>query len=316
MELTTGLKAVLGAFFRCQVGGRASGDRSGLSLVRPALRWSIMSTSESNYIHGTSSEEQRRLSLMNEFMNEAALHELGLREGDRVVDVGCGLGQLTRGMARACGTTGCVVGIERDERQLEEARRLARRDGEENLAELRAGAVGALPLGEQEWGSFDVAHARFLLEHLSDPLPAVREMVRAVRSGGRVVLQDDDHDVLRLWPEPSGVREIWEAYARTYDRLGNDPKIGRRLVSLLHEAGAKPARNTWIFFGGCAGHPAFASVVANMISILEGARQTVLESNLAKAADYDRALANFVRWGHRPDAAIWYAICWAEGIKP
>ena len=91
MELTTGLKAVLGAFFRGQVGGRALGDRSGLSLANPALRWAIMSTSESRYIHGTSSEEQRRLSLMNEFMNEAALRELGLRAGDRVVDVGCGL---------------------------------------------------------------------------------------------------------------------------------------------------------------------------------------------------------------------------------
>jgi 2-polyprenyl-3-methyl-5-hydroxy-6-metoxy-1,4-benzoquinol methylase len=47
-------------------------------------------------------------------------------------------------------------------------------------------------------GHFDVAHARFLLEHVPDPLVIVRTMVRAVRPGGRVILADDDYEGLRL----------------------------------------------------------------------------------------------------------------------
>jgi len=101
-------------------------------------------------------------------------------------------------------------------------------------------------------GQFDVARARFVLEHIPTPLQVVRNMARAVRPGGRVILSDDDYDGLRLWPEPPGFSLVWNAYQRTYDRHGNDPIVGRRLVKFLHQAGLLPRRNTLIFFGGCA----------------------------------------------------------------
>ena len=96
-----------------------------------------------------------------------------LRRGDRVLDLGSGLGQLTRAMARQVRPGGLVVGIERDSRQLEEARRTAEREGEEGLVDFRHGSVEELPLAEEEWGSFDLVHSRFILEHLSDPDRAV-----------------------------------------------------------------------------------------------------------------------------------------------
>ncbi len=277
-----------------------------------------MSSTKQNtmYIHGTSPEEQRRLSILNGFINEGSLRELGLRGGESVLDVGCGLAQLTRAMARAVGPKGRVVGVEKDPAQIAEAKRQAAEANEEHLVELREGDAYALPLPKQEWGTFDVAHARFVLEHVGDPLSVVRGMVRAVRRGGRIVLEDDDHDVLRLHPEPPGFRALWQAYMRTYDRLGNDPYIGRRLVSLLHQAEAKPARNTWIFFGSCAGQPTFDAVVNNAHSILRGARDTILEQSLLDASVIDETLAHFAAWGKRPDAALWFSICWAEGIKP
>ena len=269
----------------------------------------------SYYIHGSSAEEQARLAALNDLINQAALREIGLRGGERVLDVGSGLGQFTRAMARAAGPTGRVVGVERDPQQLSEAIRRARADGEEKLAELRSGDAMALPLRSEEWGSFDVAHARFLLEHVPEPLSVVRAMLKAVHAGGRVVLQDDDHDVLRLWPEPAGFWQLWQAYMRTYDRMGNDPYTGRRLVALLHEAGAAPSRNNWLFFGSCSGHPTFAALVANLINILIGARDAILSQHLMDKAILEQALASLREWGRRPDAAFWYAISWAEGVR-
>ena len=108
------------------------------------------------------------------------------------------------------------------------------------LVDFRQGQAEQLPLRENEWGTFDVAHTRFLLEHVPDPAAVVRQMIRAVRPGGRIILQDDAHDTHRLWPEPPGFGRLWSAYLRTYDRLGNDPFVGVRLVSLLVEAGAVP----------------------------------------------------------------------------
>ena len=267
----------------------------------------------SPYLHGTSPAEQGRLSHLNRLMNEAALRELELQGGERIVDFGCGLAQLSRAMARAAGTR--VVGIERSGEQLAEAARQAAAAGETALVELRQGDVAAPPIETQEWGTFDVAHARFVLEHVPDPAAVVRQMARAVRPGGRVILQDDDHDVLRAWPEPPGFSALWTAYARTYDRLGCDPYVGRRLVSLLHAADIAPFRSTYLFFGGCAGEPRFASLAENMVGLLASAREQIVRGGLLEPDVFDHAVAALRLWAGRPDAALWYSIFWAEGVR-
>lgn len=273
-------------------------------------------TTSSSYIHGTSAEEQQRLGLMNDLLNESCLAELKLQGGERILDLGCGTGLFSRVLARAVGPRGRVLGIERSVEQLTAARRgLADSSASPNL-ELRQGDAFAPPLTEGEWGSFDVAWTRFLLEHVRQPLAIVRQLVRATRPGGRIVLADDDHEVLRLWPEPPGLMSLWNAYLRTYDRLGNDPYIGRRLVALLHEAGACPVRNTWLFFGGCAGNPRFEVVVRNLRGILVGAREEILRQELFPEVYFDRTLATYDEWAQRPDAAFWFALCWAEGVRP
>jgi SAM-dependent methyltransferase len=230
-----------------------------------------------------------------------------------VLDVGAGLGQLTRAMARAARRP--VVAVERSAEQIAEARRQASEAGEEGLLDLRQGDAATLPLSGDERGSFDVAHTRFLLEHVRDPLAVVRQMVAAVRPGGRVVLADDDHDLMRLYPEPPGFREVFQAFVRGYDRLGNDPFVGRRLPSLLHQAGAAPSRITWVFFGACAGEPGFRGIADNLVQVLSGARRLVLEVGI-EAAQLDAALAALEAFARRPDAAIWYAMAWAEGRLP
>ena len=270
----------------------------------------------SSYIHGTSPEEQRRLSLMNDvLLNQAELREMNLRGDERILDFGSGLGQFTRAMARAV-PRGHVVGIERDEKQLAGSKQLAAKDGEERLVDFRAGDVVDLSLATDEWGTYDLAHARFVLEHVQNPLRVVENMVRAVRPGGRIVLADDDHDVLRLWPEPAGVNELWRAYMRTYDRNGNDPYIGRRIVSLMHAAGASPVRNTWIFFGACAGMEHFDVLAANMLGVVMTARDRIVGGDLLGGDAFDEAVGNYRRWSERPDAALWFSMCWAEGKVP
>lgn len=267
----------------------------------------------STYIHGTSEDEQARLSRMNDvLLNQASLREMALRGDEQIVDFGAGLGQFTRAMGRVVRGRGRVIGIERDEAQLAAARRLAERDGETDLVELVQGDVLEVSFG----GQLDLAHARFVLEHVADPARVVRNMVASVRSGGRIVLADDDHDTLRLWPEPPGFADLWRAYIRSYDRNGTDPFVGRRLVALLHQAGAQPVRNSFIFFGGCAGMSYFNVLAANMIGVVVTAREAMLAAGLTEARTFDETVAAAREWARRPDAAVWFAMCWAEGVKP
>jgi ubiquinone/menaquinone biosynthesis C-methylase UbiE len=266
------------------------------------------------YLHGTHPEEQRRLADLNELINRASLAALAPRPGETLLDVGSGLGQLARDIARA--TRARTLGVERSDEQLARARALAREAGEESLVEFRAGDALALPLAENERGTFDCVHARFLLEHLRDPQSAVAEMALAVRPGGRVVLEDDDHEVLRLWPEPPHVGTVWRAYQRTYDRLGNDPIAGRRLVQFLAGAGLRPRRIDLLPFGACSGQPSFEPLVANLANIFRGARVAILETGGAGAGEFEGALAALEAFAARGDAAIWYTISWAEGLRP
>ncbi|MCC6349228.1 MAG: methyltransferase domain-containing protein [Candidatus Eisenbacteria bacterium] len=267
-----------------------------------------------DYVHGTHPGEQRRLADLNALVNRASLAALAPGAGETFLDVGSGLGQFARDVARV--TRARTLGIERSEEQLARARALAREAGEDPLVEFRQGDALALPLGEGEIGGFDCAHARFVLEHLRDPGAAVAGMARAVRPGGRVVLEDDDHEQLRLWPEPPCVSAVWRAYVRTYDRLGHDPIVGRRLVQLLSSAGLEPRRIELLPFGACSGQPSFIPFVSNLADIFRGARETILETGGVSAGEFDAALAGLESFARRADAAFWYTICWAEGTRP
>ncbi len=270
----------------------------------------------SRYVHGTSDAEQRRLDVMNALLNEVALRELRLRPGQRVLDVGCGTGVLTAAFARAVGPEGRVVGVEREERQLAAARARVAEAGLDDRVELRRGEATAPPLEPGEAESFDVAWARFLLEHLPAPEEALRPMLRALRPGGRVVLCDDDHAALRVWPPAPAFEACWSAYAATLGDLGNDPRVGRRLPALLHAVGAIPVRATLVPFAGCFGQPEWPGLVENLREVLAGARAALLESGRVDAAGLDAALDELRAWSARPGAALWYDLCWAEGRRP
>lgn len=273
------------------------------------------SASHSVYIHGSTQIEQRRLSTLNEMINEDGLRELYIKGGERLIDFGSGLGQFTRAAARRAGGSRRAVGIERDPQQLAEALRQAAADGESHLVDFRQGEATHPPLRDEEWGTFDLAISRFLLEHVPDPPAVVRAMVKAVRPGGRIILADDDHDVLRLWPDLPSFTQLWSAYIKSYVRFGNDPYIGRKLTSLLSDAGAKPTRNHWQFFGSCAGHPMWNLYIENIIGFLSGAREAIIAAGKLTEDWFDQAIAEFRNWSRRPEASLWYSICWAEGVR-
>ena len=268
----------------------------------------------SDYIHGSSPDEQRRLSLLNEILNDACIKQLNLQNEQRIIDFGSGLGQFTRQMARTVGRGSTVIGIERDGNQLEQAEQLAESEGDGDLVEFREGDVFHPPLEDSEWKSFDLAHARFLLEHVPQPVQVINQMARAVRPGGRVFVADDDHGNFLPWPEPRGFKVLWQGYVNSYKKSGNDPYIGRNLVSLLHEAGLTSVENSCVFFGGSAGSERFNAVAENLISALVGARESILATGVLDLDAYQYGIDGLHKWKTIPDAALWYSVFCAEGI--
>jgi ubiquinone/menaquinone biosynthesis C-methylase UbiE len=111
----------------------------------------------------------------------SAVAELGLREGDRVLDAGCGTGRALPPLRAAVGPSGVVVGADLTPAMLEAAVRAGRdRDGRLLLAD-----VAALPLRSR---SLDAVFGAGLISHLPDPAENLRELARVVRSGGVLAL--------------------------------------------------------------------------------------------------------------------------------
>ena len=281
-------------------------------------------TTES-YIHGTAPEEQERLSRMQLLLNDAELEALrslaafdAITDADaqtpRILDVGSGLGQMSRRLAREAKAR--VVGIERDARQLELARELAAADGEAELVEFREGDAEELPLSDAEHGGFDLAHARFLLEHVPAPELVVDEMFHAVRPGGLIALLDDDHALLRFSPDCDLADEAWTSYWESYDDHGSDPMVGRRLPELLVQAGAVDVRISSVFYGATHGEEHFELVVENLVGVIESAAESMIAGKHATKRSLRRAFRALRLWAEKPGASVWYSLPIAVGRRP
>jgi ubiquinone/menaquinone biosynthesis C-methylase UbiE len=131
-----------------------------------------------------------------------------LHPGLRLLDVGCGPGTITVDLAEIV-APGEVVAIDASARVLDEARRHA----EESAADLRLtfeqADVMALPYDD---ASFDVVHAHQVLQHLPDPVGALREMRRVTRPGGLVAVRDVDYATMTWAPESEGLTDWLELY--------------------------------------------------------------------------------------------------------
>jgi SAM-dependent methyltransferase len=269
-----------------------------------------------HYVHGFSEEEQRRLTLMQEILNDAELAAFDLGGARRILDVGSGLGQFSRSLARRAGPPVTLLAVEKDARQIAAAERQAAAAGESGLVEFRRGSADRLPLAAAERGSFDLAHARFLLEHVTDPLAVVREMVAALRPGGRLVLVDDDHELLRLWPDCDRFDRAWRTYWESFRDHGLDPLVGRKQAALIHEAGACPTRVSTVFYGAVRGATLFDRVVDNLIEVVSGTREALDRSGRLSHAELEAALDDLERWRRHPAATLWYSLPLAEGRRP
>lgn len=159
--------------------------------------------------------------------------QLSLTPGERLLDVGCGLGEAALGLAGdlgESGESGELVGVDASEHML----RVARANTSAAQCRVRFTVGDARSLAEPD-GSFDVARSERTLQWLADPAAAVAEMVRVVRPGGRISLIDTDWSTFRIdIGDDELARLVRDGMQRERHRASN---VGGRLHDLIRAAG-------------------------------------------------------------------------------
>ncbi len=229
-----------------------------------------------------------------------------LHEHSRVLDVGCGPGTITVDLARLA-RAGSVVGIDRSEAVVHEARTAADRAGVLNVV-FTVGDVYAL---DDAAGRFDVVHAHQVLQHLSDPVAALREMGRVCAPDGLVAVRDSDYSGFTWFPAVPELDEWLDLYRAVARGNGAEPDAGRHLKGWALSAGLDVVSSTagvWCFssppdvawWGGMWAERVVASGMADQ----------ALQRGLATPDDLERLAQGWRRWADSPQA--WFAVLHGE----
>jgi SAM-dependent methyltransferase len=233
--------------------------------------------------------------------NSAAYLLEHLRPGMDVLDVGCGPGTITIDLAARV-APGLVKGV----------------DASEEVIRAASVAAAGLPTPvvfvvddayhlDAADGSVDVVHAHQVLQHLDDPVAALREWGRVVRPGGLVAARDADYAAM-TWHPASPVLDRWlELYRVAARRNRGEPDAGRRMLAWAHAAGFVDVRATASVW--CFTEPDdkawWSQTWAERFTSSAVARQ-LLEQDLADRHELAAIAEGFRAWADHPDA--WFLV--------
>jgi Methyltransferase domain len=202
------------------------------------VRGDMNKTGERAYFLGHSDAEVERLALQNAFYRdstEEALRRAGLASGMRVLDIGCGGGDVSLLAGELVGPSGLVLGIDRSAEAVAAARRRVDAAG---MRHVRF-AVSQLDAFSTDV-PFDALIGRFVLMYLSDPAATLRVLVRHLRSDGIVAFQEMEMRTARGYPDAPLFQRCVDWYATAIERAGFESGMGGKLFAAFQGAGLPP----------------------------------------------------------------------------
>jgi SAM-dependent methyltransferase len=229
--------------------------------------------------------------------NSAAYLLDRLTPGLDLLDVGCGPGTITLDLAARV-APGRVVGIDRADEVIAQAEALRAERGVETVG-FATGDVYELDFDD---ASFDVVHAHQVLQHLREPIAALRQLRRVLRPGGTLAVRDSDYAAF-VWAPRDPRLDRWnELYHAITARNGAEADAGRHLLGWAHAAGfadVHAGSSTWTF-ADAADRAWWGGLWADRIVASAFADQAI-EYGLAERPELDRISAAFRRWALAED---------------
>jgi len=234
---------------------------------------------------------------------DAAFFLAHLRPGLRLLDVGCGPGTITAGLAKRVAPAP-AIGIDASADVIAAAQALL---GEADLANLSFEA-GNLYEPRFEARSFDAIFAHQVLQHVQEPVRALKQLKKLLAPGGVIGVRDVDWGSTIFYPEVAGLRRFLELYYALARRNGGQPDAGRFMRHWVRTAGLEIVAATTSTNSYEAGAPArqwAETWVARTLS--SNIAQKSLEYGLASQRELESIAEGWRAWGEDPDAFFCFA---------
>ena len=227
-----------------------------------------------------------------------------------VLDVGCGPGTITVGLARRAGT---VVGVDFSADMIESARLRASDAGIDN-ARFDIGSAYDLPYPD---ASFDVVYAHQVMQHLADPVRALREARRVLRTGGLVAVRESDYGTMVHAPVEPAIAYWLRLYHEVAAANGGEADAARFLPGWVRAAGFEEVAvsTSTTTYADAAGRELWGGMWSVRVTDSDFAQHAV-SGGFASRSDLTTISAAFRRWAGHPNGFWAFLNSEVIGVKP
>jgi ubiquinone/menaquinone biosynthesis C-methylase UbiE len=244
------------------------------------------------YVHGYDPRENLRLHDQASTLAELLHSDTAYPEGSSVLEAGCGVGAQTVTLA-SNSPKALITSIDVSEASLAEARKAVRAAGISNVT-LRQADIFHLPFPSE---SFDHVFVCFVLEHLVQPVEALRALKRVLKPGGTMTVIEGDHGSTYFYPDSDYARRAVRCLVEFQARAGGNALIGRALYPLLRDAGFEEVQVSprMVYVDSSKPKLVEGFTKKTFTAMIEGIRKSALEAGIMSEADFDRGIADLYR---------------------
>ncbi len=186
---------------------------------------------ENSYVIGVGKDDEERLLLLNELFGKTSkdlLLKAGLTQGMRVLEVGCGTGNMTRWIAKQVGDNGHVTAVDISPEQIDIAKKNC---SESNNITFIASSLFDLNTTKK----YDLIYSRFLVMHLQNPFDGLQYLTQLLKPNGILVSEEATNSVTACYPESPVFRKYRELVMALFTKKNIDFDIGEKLYYYFQE---------------------------------------------------------------------------------
>lgn len=247
---------------------------------------------KNQYVHGYDHQENVRLQDQASTLVELLHADTVYPAQSRVLEAGCGVGSQTVTLA-INSPQALITSIDISESSIAEAERRVSEAGLSNV-QFEQSDIFNLPY---EPDSFDHIFVCFVLEHLSEPVKALRRLKKHLKPGGTITVIEGDHGSAYFYPDSEAAHIAILCQVELQRRAGGNAMIGRELYPLLSEADYRSIRVSPRIVYVDSSKPELVEgfTKKTFTAMIEGVRETAIKRGIAEQNVFDQGVRDLYR---------------------